>query len=160
MWVCEGSQVAEPEKQMTESFEALTQDFEEPVNEPPPSVDATILEQMDAELNTVASHDPPCPKSPSPPRPSGEILFEKNPDDVTITGMAYTAPGISTVLAKHNTKEEYPSLEKGKTKLDLESYAALSASDIHAGYLNRLHTSRDFEAGLVNLMKELYEVCY
>jgi hypothetical protein len=88
-----------------------------------------------------------------------EIPLEKDSDDVTITRTAYTAPGASTVLAKHGTKEESPSLDKGKAKLDLESYAALSASDIHAVYLNRLHTSRDLEAGLVNLMKECYEVC-
>ena len=64
------------------------------------------------------------------------------------------------MLAKHSTKEGSPSLKKGKARLDLESYAALSVSDVHAGYLNRLHTSRDLEAGLVNLMKECYEVCY
>ena len=78
---------------------------------------------------------------------------------MTITGMAHTAPGASTVLAKHGTKEESPSLDKGKAKLDPEIYSALSASDIHAGYLNLLHTSRDLEAGLVTLMKERYEVC-
>ena len=42
--------------------------------------------------------------------------------------------------------------------LDLESYAQFNAHEIHAGYLNRLHTSRDFEAGLVNLMKERFGV--
>ena len=114
---------------------------------------------MDTELNPVASHDPPSPKSPIPPKPSGEIPLEKNSDDVTITGTAYIAPRVSTVLAKHSTMEESPSLDKGKGKLDLESYAALSASDIHTSYLNGLHTSRDLEAGLVKLMKERYEVC-
>jgi hypothetical protein len=47
---------------------------------------------------------------------------------------------------------------KGKWNTDLSTYAHLNAQDIHSGYLNRLYTSRDFEAGLVNLMKERYEV--
>ena len=115
---------------------------------------------MDTELNPAASHDPPSPKSPTPPKPAEEIPLEKDSDDVTITGTAHTTPGASTVLAKHDTKEESPSLDKGKAKLELESYAALSASDLHADYLNRLHTSHDLDAGLVNLMKERYEVCY
>jgi hypothetical protein len=115
---------------------------------------------MDTELNPTASHDSPSPRSSTPPKLAEEIPLEKDSDDVTITGTAHTAPGASTVLAKHNTKEESPSSEKGKAKLDLESYAVFSASEIHAGYLNRLHTSRDLEASLVNLMKERYEVCY
>nr|XP_040254014.1 serine/arginine repetitive matrix protein 1-like [Aegilops tauschii subsp. strangulata] len=32
-----------------------------------------------------------------------------------------------------------------------------SAQEIHSGYLNRLHSSCDFEAGMVNLMKERFE---
>ena len=40
----------------------------------------------------------------------------------------------------------------------MDSYAHFSAQDVHSGYLNRLYTSRDFEAGLVNLMKKRYEV--
>ena len=71
-----------------------------------------------------------------------------------ITGMAYIAPGNPTVLFKHNAKEEFSAVDKGKWKLDLESYAHFSTQEIHSGYLNYLHTSRDFEAGLVNLMKE------
>ena len=63
-----------------------------------------------------------------------------------------------TVLSKHSAKEEFSAAEKGKWKLDLQSYAQFNAHEIHAGYLNRLHTSRDFEAGLVNLMKERFEV--
>lgn len=46
----------------------------------------------------------------------------------------------------------------GKWKVDLEGYSQFSAQEIHSGYLNRLHTSRDFEASLVNLMKERFEV--
>jgi len=49
-------------------------------------------------------------------------------------------------------------MEKGKWSTDLSSYAHLSAEELHSGFLNRLHSNRDYEAGLVNLMKERYEV--
>ena len=49
-------------------------------------------------------------------------------------------------------------MDKGKWKRDLSSYAHLNAQDIHSGYLNCLYTSHDYEAGLVNMMKERYEV--
>jgi hypothetical protein len=62
------------------------------------------------------------------------------------------------VLAKHTAKEEAPLLEKDKTKLDLQSYVEFSAGELHVGYLSRLHTRRDMEAGLVNMMKQKYEV--
>ena len=75
-----------------------------------------------------------------------------------VTGFGFTAPGHPTVLSKHSAKEEISAEDKGKWKVHLESYAQLSAQDIHSGYLNRLYTSRDFEARLVNLMKERYEV--
>ena len=62
------------------------------------------------------------------------------------------------MLAKHSAKEESPSFEKGQAKVDLESYSSFSAGDVYASYLSRLHTSRDMEAGLVQLMKQKYEV--
>ena len=106
---------------------------------------------MDVDL---AITNPPSPtKPPSPIKPA-----EEKADDVTITGHGYTAPGNPTVLSKHSAKEELSVAEKGKWPVDLESYAQYSAQEIHSGYLNRLHTSRDFEAGLVNLMKECFEV--
>ena len=49
-------------------------------------------------------------------------------------------------------------MDKGKWKSELSNYTNLSAEDLHSGFLNRLYTSRDFEAGLVGLMKERYEV--
>ena len=79
-------------------------------------------------------------------------------DDIMITGMAYQAPGNPIALSKHNAKEEFSAVDKGKWKVDLEGYAQFSAQEIHSGYLNHLHTSRDFEAGLVNPMKERFEV--
>ena len=79
-------------------------------------------------------------------------------DDVMITGVSHTAPGNPVALSKHSAKDELSAMGKGKWSTDLSSYAHLNAQDIHSGFLNRLYTSRDFEAGLVNLMKERYEV--
>ena len=75
-----------------------------------------------------------------------------------ITGFGHTAPGNPVALSKHSAKEEFSAVDKGKWKIDLSSYAHLNAQDIHSGYLNRLYTSRDFEVGLINLMKERHEV--
>ena len=98
------------------------------------------------------SIDPRGAKPPSPVKPVEEA------EDVVVTSTNYNEPGNPTVLAKHSAKEEFLASEKSKWKLDLESYAQFNAHEIHAGYLNRLHTSLDFEAGLVNLMKERFEV--
>ena len=92
-------------------------------------------------------------KPPSLAKPA-----EEKTDDVIVTGFGYTAPGNPTVLSKHIAKEEISVDDKGKWKVDLESYAQFSAQEIHSGYMNRLYTSRDFEASLVNLMKDRYEV--
>ena len=75
-----------------------------------------------------------------------------------ITGFGHTTPGNHVALSKHSAKEEFSAMDKGKWNADLWSYAHLTAQDIHSGFLNRLYTSRDYEAGLVNLMKERYEV--
>ena len=79
-------------------------------------------------------------------------------DDIMITGVGHTAPGNPVALSKHTAKDELSAMGKGKWNADLSSYAHLNAQDIHSGFLNRLYTSRDYEAGLVNLMKERYEV--
>lgn len=114
---------------------------------------------------TSQSADPPSPAAnpPSPVRtpakpPSPDKTIDGMTDDVVITGFGHTAPGNPIALSKHSAKEEFSTADKGKWKTDLSSYAHLSAQDIHSGYLNRLYTSRDYEAGLVNLMKERYEV--
>ncbi|XP_045088952.1 uncharacterized protein [Aegilops tauschii subsp. strangulata] len=96
--------------------------------------------------------NPANAKPPSPIKPT-----EEKAEDVVVTEVGYTEPGNPIVLSKHNAKEEFSAAEKGKWKLDLGSYAQFNAHEIHAGYLNRLHTSRGFEAGLVNLMKERFE---
>ena len=75
-----------------------------------------------------------------------------------ITSVSHTTPGNPAALSKHSAKDELSAMGKGKCSTDLSSYAHLNAQDIHSGFLNRLYTSRDYEAGLVNLMKERYEV--
>ena len=91
----------------------------------------------------------------NPPTPS------KGDDDVVvITGHGFTAPGNLVVLSKHTAKEEFAAMGKGKGKADLSSFLNLSADELHSGFLNRLYTSRDYEAGLVNSMKERYEVIF
>ena len=84
---------------------------------------------MDTDVNPAASHDLPSPKLPSPAKSTN-----KSPaaEDVTVTGSAFKAPEVSQVLTKCSTKEEIPSLEKGKAKLDLESYLPFSAGDVYS----------------------------
>ena len=79
-------------------------------------------------------------------------------DDVVITGVGHTTPGNPVALSKHSAKEELSAMGKGKWSTDLSSYAHLNAQELHSGFLNRMYTNRDYEAGLVNLMKERYEV--
>ena len=90
--------------------------------------------------------------------PSPTKTADDKTDDVVVTGFGFAAPGNPIALSKHSAKEEISAVDKGKWKADLESYTHLSAQDIHSGFLNRLYTSRDYEAGLVNMMKERYEV--
>ena len=78
--------------------------------------------------------------------------------EVVITVTGHTEPNNPVALSKHSAKEEFAAFGKGKWNADLTTYAALNAQDIHSGYLNRLYTSRDYEAGLVNMMKDKYEV--
>ena len=106
--------------------------------------------------------DPPSPAA-NPPSPARGASNPPSPprnddDDVVITGTAHTSPGNPVILAKHTAKEEFAAMGKGKGKTDLSNFVNLSAEELHSGYLNRLYTSRDLEAGLVNLMKERYEV--
>ena len=90
--------------------------------------------------------------------PSPTKTADDKTDDFVVTGVSYTTPGNPTALSKHSAKEEIFAVDKGKWKVDMESYAHLSAQDIHSGFLNRLYTSCDYEASLVNLMRERYEV--
>src|SRR3954469_14868543 len=92
-------------------------------------------------------------------KPAGSAQANDPKDDeVVITGEGRTEPGNPVALAKHTAKEEMSALNKGKWDVDLATYSALSAKDIRSGYLNRLYTSRDYEANLVRMMKEKFEV--
>ena len=104
---------------------------------------------------------PPSPAA-DPPSPARDTVnppsSSKGGDDVIITGTGHTSPGNPVILAKHTAKEDFTAMGKGKGKTELSQFFNLSAEELHSGYLNRLYTSRDLEAGLVNLMKERYEV--
>ena len=78
--------------------------------------------------------------------------------EVVVTGAAFVAPAEPTVLAKHTAKTEKLYKEKGKWSTEISNLSDMSAQEIYSGYLNRLHSSRDYEASLVNLMREKYEV--
>ena len=117
------------------------------------------------EVNPASPHaDPPSPaKDKDVPSPARDTVNPPTPskggdDDVVITGTGHTIPGNPVALSKHTAKEEFTAMGKGKGKTDLSNFINLSAEELHSGFLNRLYTSRDFEAGLVNLMKERYEV--
>ena len=99
--------------------------------------------------------DPPSPArvTVNPPSPS-----KGGDDDVIITGTGHTLPHNPVALSKHTAKEEFAAMGKGKWKADLSSCINLNAQELHSGFLNRLYSSRDHEAGLVNLMKVRYEV--
>jgi hypothetical protein len=149
--------IAEPERQAPEDS---IQNPEDLANDPPPQANTAVFEAMHTEINSAAHQDSPSPKPPSPPKSTDKCPTATDIGNVTFTGSAFKPPEVSRVLAKHSAKEETPSLEKGKAKLDLDDYSSYSASEIHVGYLSRLHTSRDMEARLVNLMKQKYEVCF
>ena len=101
------SNPSEPEKQQPESSHPIA---EATIDDPPPEDHEASIDHMDVE--------PVISKSSSPAKPP-----EEEADDVVVTGLGYTAPGISTVLSKHSAKEEISVDDKGKWKVDLESYA-------------------------------------
>ena len=142
------SNPSEPEKQQLELSHPIADNI---VDDLPPEDHNVDIDPM----NTNPSDTNP----PSPIRTASHVKPAKEKDDdVTITGHGFTTLGRATVLSRHSAKEEISADDKGKWKVDLESYTQFSAQDIHSGYLSRLYTSRDFQAGLVNLMKECYEV--
>ena len=137
------------------------------LNDPPPQDHDFFAEQV--EVDTTSHADKPT----SPVRSDDKLVnstkdSDKPPtpvkaaddkeDDIMITGIGHTTPGNPVALSKHTAKEELSAIGKGKWNADLSNYAHLNAQDIHSGFLIRLYTSRDYEAGLVNLMKERYEV--
>ena len=151
-----------PEK-IPDSKEANLDDM---LNDPPSQDHDLITEQ--AEIDTTCPVDQPTnsiqtdkPVSPAKntDKPATPVRTTKEKDDdVLITSVSHCEPGNPIALSKHTTKEEFSAMGKGKWNADLSTYAVLNAQDLHSGYLNRLYTSRDYEAGLVNMMKEKYEV--
>ena len=138
---------SEPERQQPESSHPIADNI---VDDLPP-------EDLNVDLDLVNAN-PTDTNPPSPIRIASPVKPAEKDDDVTITGHGFTTLGHPTALSRHTTKEEISAEDKGKWKVDLEHYTQFSAQDIHSGYLNRLYTSHDFEAGLVNLMKDRYEV--
>ena len=126
----------------------------------PPTPPSPTVEQRGSTADPPSpTNKPPSPatKAPSPFQNIDSSSPAKD-DDVVVTGTAYNAPGNPVALSKHTAKDEFAAVNKRKGKTDLSAYTDLSAQDLHSGFLNRLYTSRDYEAGLVNLMKERYEV--
>ena len=113
------------------------------------------IHQPTGSLRVESSTGPTKPTDkPAAPMQTGST----NDDEVVITGTGHTEPSNPIALSKHSAKEEFAAFGKGKWNTDLMTYDALNAQDIHSGYLNRLYTNRDYEAGLVNMMKDKYEV--
>ena len=133
------------------------------MDDPIPQGQDTYAEPPEA--NPASPHaDPPSPaRDENLPSPTRDIVNPPTPskggdDDVVITGTGHTILGNPVALSKHTAKDDLSAIGKGKWNADLSSYAHLNAQDIHSGFLNRLYTSRDYEASFVNLMKERYEV--
>ena len=133
-------------------------------NDPPLQDDVIPEEGL---VNTPASADPPASSiqiekshTPADQTAAPTQTGESKDDDVVITGVGRSEPGNPVTLTKHTIKEDFSALNKEKWDVELETYAALSAQDLHSGYLNRLYTSRDCEAGLVKMMRDKFEVTY
>ena len=151
-----------PEQDKTPDLEAFVP--EDIPNDPPLQDDVIPEEGL---VNTPASADPPASSiqiekshTPADQTAAPTQTGESKDDDVVITGVGRSEPGNPVTLTKHTIKEDFSALNKGKWDVELETYAALSAQDLHSGYLNRLYTSRDCEAGLVKMMRDKFEVTY
>ncbi|XP_044333681.1 muscle M-line assembly protein unc-89 isoform X7 [Triticum aestivum] len=136
------------------------------LNDPPPQDHDFFAEQVEVDTTShadkatspVRTDDKPVsPAKDTNKLPTPVKAADDKEDDVMITSFGHTAPGNPVALSKHSAKDELSTMGKGKWSTDLSSYAHLNSQDIHSGFLNRLYTSRDFEAVLVNLMKERYE---
>ena len=152
-----------PEQDKAPDLEAFV--HEDIPNDPPLQDDAIIDKRP---IDTSVPADKPTSsvridRSCSPSKPADTPTAptqtgESKDDDVVITGVVHSEPGNPVALAKHTVKEDFSAMNKGKWDVDLETYAALSARDLHSGYLNRLYTSGDYEAGMVKMMRDKFEV--
>ena len=135
-------------------------------NDPPQQDDDLIAEERPTDASGPVNQPTSSiriEKSTGPTKPTNKPTApvqtgDTKDDEVVITGIGHTEPSNPVALSKHTAKEEFAAFGKGKWNADLVTYAALNDQDIHSGYLNRLYTSRDYEADLVNMMKDKYEV--
>ena len=135
-------------------------------NDPPQQDDDLIAEErpidtsspVNQPTSSIRNETSTGPTKPTDKTTAPVQIVGTKDDEVFITGTGHTEPSNPVALSKHSAKEELAAFGKGKWNADLTAYAALNAQDIHSGYLNRLYTSRDYEAGLVNMMKDKYEV--
>ena len=137
------------------------------LNDPPPQDHDFVAEQV--EVDTTSHADQPTSPIRTDDKPTSPVKNTDKPptpvtaaddkdDDIMITVTGHTAPGNPVALSKHTAKDELSTIGKGKWNADFSNYAHLNAQDLHSGFLNRLYTSRDYEASLVSMMKERYEV--
>ena len=137
------------------------------LDDPPPQdydfvveqVEVDPIGQSDKPTSPVWDADKPASLAKATDKPSTPVKAAGDKeDDIMITGFGHTDPDNPVALSRYSPKDELSSMGKGRWNTDLSNYAHLSTQDIHSGFLNRLYTSRDYEAGLVNLMRERYEV--
>jgi hypothetical protein len=98
----------------------------------------------------------PARDNSKPASPSMAVEDTAFPD-VAITGTGHQTPE-PRVLSRHSGKAETSSLEK----FDFEHpvLEKFTVDELHAGFLNRLESSRNMELKLVSLMKKKYEVIF
>ena len=158
----EGDVVLEPGK--TPDLEAAIP--EDIPNDPPQQDDDLIAEERPTDASgpvnqptgSIRIESSTGPAKPTD-KPTAPVQTGGTQDDeVVITCTGHTEPSNPVALSKHSAKEEFATFRKGKWNADLTTYAALNAQDIHSGYLNQLYTTRDYEASLVNMMKDKYDV--
>ena len=149
-----------PENDKAPDLEAFAP---EDIPNDPPLQDDVIIDKRPIDTSVPADQpassirfDRSCsPSKPADTPTAPTQTGESKDDDVVITGVGRFEPGNPVALAKHTIKEDFSAMNKGKWDVDLETYAALSARDLH---LNRLYTSRDCEAGMVKMMRDKFEV--
>ena len=177
--VCRAKAKPSKKARTTNSFEDPVAEEEEPRGEPEqtrepesshleaasnnPPLDGQHTDKPTGAEPSAPDTEPAEPNRANPMKDTEIPLSSiKNPegqgDDAIIIGAGHSSPGHPIILAQHSAKEEQIARDKGKWSSDLSNYAHLNADELHSGFLNRLHSNRDYEAGLVNLMKERYEV--
>lgn len=121
-----------------------------PLTDPPadPPVDVeTNPPELSFDETTVNPSATGPSSSANQPSPSAQ--------DIQITGSHFIEPGNPTVLARCTAKQE--ALERQKVRFDVANYDHLNANDILSGYLNHVHSSRDFEIEMVKQLQLKYE---